>query len=413
MTTVLAYTSPARGHLFPVVPVLLELAARGCDVRVRTLQGHVEQLCALGLRTAPLHPDVEAVANDDWTAKGVRQSQSRAMAAFGRRAPHEVADLRGALGDTGADLLLVDSMAFGAMAAAEAPGLPWASWLPYPAWVPRQGVPPYGPGLPLLQGLPGRARDAVVRRVAAGPGQRLTEAVNAGRAAAGLPPVSGPGDVLLRPPATLALTIDAFEHPGPWPDSFTLVGPLAWEPPDWLDDDSRPLVLVTTSSEFQNDARLAVTAVEALRDRSDVRVVITVPTGWIERPVDVPEHVHLEDFVPHGPLLARAAAVVCHGGAGITFKALAAGVPVVAVPFGRDQLEVAQRLVASAGGVVLPSRRLSARRLSEAVAAAERLRPRAGELAASADRAGGAALAADVVLGLTVARRSCASGSTP
>ena len=41
------------------------------------------------------------------------------------------------------------------------------------------------------------------------------------------------------------------------------------------------------------------------------------------------------------PILEIAACVVCHGGMGITQKALAAGVPVCAVPFGRDQPEVA------------------------------------------------------------------------
>ena len=46
-------------------------------------------------------------------------------------------------------------------------------------------------------------------------------------------------------------------------------------------------------------------------------------------------------FVPHGAVLPRAAAVVTHAGMGIVGKAAYAGVPIVAVPFGRDQPEIA------------------------------------------------------------------------
>ena len=44
MSTVLAYTSPAIGHLLPMVPLLLELKARGHYVHVRTLPAYVAHL---------------------------------------------------------------------------------------------------------------------------------------------------------------------------------------------------------------------------------------------------------------------------------------------------------------------------------------------------------------------------------
>ena len=37
MARVLAYTSPARGHLYPLVQILDELAARGHEIAIRTL----------------------------------------------------------------------------------------------------------------------------------------------------------------------------------------------------------------------------------------------------------------------------------------------------------------------------------------------------------------------------------------
>ena len=59
---------------------------------------------------------------------------------------------------------------------------------------------------------------------------------------------------------------------------------------------------------------------------------------------EAPPNARVERFLPHDPIIARAACVVSHGGQGTTQKALAAGVPVCVVPFCRDQFEVARRV---------------------------------------------------------------------
>jgi UDP:flavonoid glycosyltransferase YjiC (YdhE family) len=56
---------------------------------------------------------------------------------------------------------------------------------------------------------------------------------------------------------------------------------------------------------------------------------------------------------PHAEVLREAAAVVTHCGHGTTIKALAAGVPLVCLPMGRDQLDVAARVVHRGAGVRL------------------------------------------------------------
>ena len=38
MSRYLAYTTPARGHLYPIVPTLVQLRRRGHEVAVRTLR---------------------------------------------------------------------------------------------------------------------------------------------------------------------------------------------------------------------------------------------------------------------------------------------------------------------------------------------------------------------------------------
>jgi UDP:flavonoid glycosyltransferase YjiC (YdhE family) len=106
---------------------------------------------------------------------------------------------------------------------------------------------------------------------------------------------------------------------------------------------------------------------------------------------------HIARFLPHTPLLARAACVVCHAGMGITQKALAAGVPVCAVPFGRDQFEVARRVrVAGAGSMLLASR-LRPGSLRAAAEEAIACRPGAARIADAFQAAGGAAAAADAL----------------
>ena len=112
---------------------------------------------------------------------------------------------------------------------------------------------------------------------------------------------------------------------------------------------------------------------------------------------DVPANAHVERFLSHGPILERAVCAVTHGGMGATQKALARGVPVCAVPFGRDQFEVARRVEVARAGTRLPARRLSAERLRSKVREAIEMRAGAQRVAAGYRRAGGSVAAADSV----------------
>jgi len=77
MSTILAYTSPARGHLFPMTPLLLELRDRGHQVHVRTLGSQTELMRSLGLAAEPLDPRIEAEIMKDYTASGPKGTGGR------------------------------------------------------------------------------------------------------------------------------------------------------------------------------------------------------------------------------------------------------------------------------------------------------------------------------------------------
>jgi MGT family glycosyltransferase len=402
MARVLAYTSPARGHLFPVTPILDELAGRGHDVALRTLASEVDLMRAHGFDAAPIDPAIERIAPDDYLGRTPLGAQKRSVRMFCARAEHDADDLRRGIEEVRPDALLVDIAAWGALAVAEAWGGAWASWCPYPLPLPSRDAPPFGPGLRPAHGRLGRLRDAALRPVVFGTLERIVAPrVNAVRRRAGVREIRGAADLFLAPPLLLYLTAEPFEYPrSDWPETVRLVGPCDWDPPTppgqapaWLDDVRAPIVLVTTSSEFQDDGRLVRCALEALAGEP-VHVVATLPSND-PRGFAAPPNAHVVSFAPHGPILERAVCAVTHGGMGATQKALARGVPVCAVPFGRDQFEVARRVEVAGAGTRLPARRLSPRRLRGAVREATRRADGARRVGESYRRAGGAAAAAD------------------
>lgn len=403
---ILAYTSPARGHLYPLVPVLDELARRGHTIAMRTLSSQVGLMTDRGFDAAPISPAIEAIEPDDYLGRTQLAKLNRSMNTFGARSGHEVEDLRAAITEHQPDALLIDCMTWGATAAAEAWRGPWAQWFPFPLPLPSRDVPPFGPGFKPAAGVPGRLRDRLLGPIIAGGYQRAAlPRVNATRRAVGVRPLASAEELLTVAPLLLYMTAEPFEYArSSWPPSVRMIGPCAWDPPadppPWLDGIQRPLILVSTSSEFQDDGRLALTALEAFAGE-DVDVIATFPSGQL--PETLPPNAHVEHFVPHGPILERAVCAITHGGAGATQKALAAGVPVCVVPFGRDQLEIARRVEVAGAGTRLPLGRLNAGRLRASVRGAMAKRDGARRVADGYRATGGTVTAADAFEVLTAA----------
>jgi MGT family glycosyltransferase len=408
MARVLAYTSPARGHLFPVAPILDELARRGHEIALRTLRSQVDLMRTRGFDAAPIDAAIEGVEHDDYGARTPLGAQKRAVRVFCRRAHYEVDDLRRAIDEARPDALLIDINAWGALAVAEAWGGPWASWCPYPLPLPSRDAPPFGPGLRPARGPAGQLRDAALGPIVFGSLERiLAPGVNEVRRRVGVPPAGTAADLFLAAPLLLYLTAEPFEYPrSDWPENVRLVGPCDWEPPaeppGWLDEVKTPIVLVTTSSEFQDDGRLVRCALEALAGEQ-FHVVATLPSGDPMR-FDAPANARVLSFAPHSPILDRAACAITHGGMGATQKALARGVPVCAVPFGRDQLEVARRVEVARAGTRVPAKRLTPKRLRAAVTEAIRREEGARRIAAGYRDAGGPLAAADALEALISSR---------
>jgi MGT family glycosyltransferase len=401
MARVLAYTSPAQGHLYPLTPILIELQRRGHDVAVRTLGSHVPLMNEQGFEAAPIDKRIEAIRHGDWQTSNQPAALARSVATFLARAQHDGPDLRRAIAETDPDITIVDINSWGAVAAAEAWGGQWASFCPYPLPISSRDAPPFGPGFAPARGALGHLRDRLARPIVLGTVERtMMPKVNAVRAQHGLGRLKNADALYGRPPLLFYLTAEPFEYPrSDWPPNVVMVGPCDWDPdasvPDWLGEITLPIVLVTTSSEFQGDMRLVQAALDGLRG-DDLFVVATLPAADPAQ-LRVPANARVERFVPHRPILDRAVVAVTHGGMGSTQKALARGVPVCAVPFGRDQFEVARRVEVAGAGSRLPAKRLTPERLSRSIREAMDRRDGARRVAAGFVAAGGAPAAADAI----------------
>jgi MGT family glycosyltransferase len=400
MARILAYTSPTDGHVFPPIGMLLELRRRGHDVHLRTQAPDVERLRALGLEAAAIDPRLEEIEFDDWRASTQINAMRRILSLYEQYAVLEIPDVRQAIEEVRPDALIMDVQCEGGGYVAAASGLPWAMYCPYPPAFTSRDAPPHGLGLRPARGPLGRGRDRFWGWV----GERLLAPYvarrNEVRADLGLPPLRKYEDQWREPDRFIAYTAEPYEYPrSDWPPSVRLVGPGTWEPvaepPDWLASETRPIILVTSSTAYQQDAKLISTALEAFAGE-DVALVATTaahPTSAFT----TPSNARIEQFLPHGPIIARATCVICHGGQGITQKALAAGVPVCVVPFCRDQFDVARRVEVANAGVKLHHKRLTAKRLRSAARRAIGKRVGAEHVARGFAGAGGSSAAADAV----------------
>lgn len=147
--------------------------------------------------------------------------------------------------------------------------------------------------------------------------------------------------------------------PSPFPDTRRFresVGAPVAPLPDWWNGFRAPLVYVSFGTVLGHMSiaaetyRVALTAAAGL----DARVLLTVGRRFdISQLGELPSNVHVEPWVDQADVLAEAEVVVCHGGSGTTFGALAAGVPLVIVPLFADQFANGPKVAEAKAGVVL------------------------------------------------------------
>jgi UDP:flavonoid glycosyltransferase YjiC (YdhE family) len=119
-----------------------------------------------------------------------------------------------------------------------------------------------------------------------------------------------------------------------------------------LEERGDPWVLLSLSTTTQRGQHETLQTILDGLSTMPVRVLLTIgSTGAVSR-LDVPGNAAVTGFVPHELLLPHMSAVVTHAGMSTIAMTLAAGVPMVCVPHGRDQGGNAERVVAIGAGLV-------------------------------------------------------------
>lgn len=371
MSRYLLALTDAGGTVPPELGVARRLRSRGHRVTV---------LCDASMAAAAERTGADvrtwsvAVAPfEDWRLRSptaLARGMAEAMIA-GPAAGH-ARDTAAAVAEVSPDAVVASFVAVGAMIAAEAAGLPYAVLVPNVYSLPAPGLPPFGLGLPPARGAPGRLRDRVLSDASTRMlGRYALEPLDGVRREHGLPPLASVWGQHQRAQRQLVLTAAAFDLPGELPGTARYVGPVL-DDPDWAAGEAwtpppgeGPLVLVAMSSTFQDHVACLQRVADALA-QAGVRGVVTTGPALPPGAVRGSDRVQVLAAAPHAEVLPHAAAVVTHGGHGTVMKALAAGLPLVVLPHGRDQADNARRVALRDAGVTL-SRRASAARIARAI----------------------------------------------
>lgn len=332
---------PDPGHAFPALALCQKFLAAGDDPTLLTGTDWLDTARAAGVDAAelvgldPTDDDDDADSGDKIHRRGARMA---------------VLNLPG-LTALSPDLIVSDVITTCGGLAAELLGVPWVELNPHPLYLPSKGLPPVGSGLAPGRGLRGTLRDAVFRALSARSVREGLRQRTAARAEIGLP-AADPG-----PLRRLIATLPALEVPRPdWPAEAVVVGPLHFEPTSAVldvPDGDGPVVVVAPSTATTGMAGLAEVALQALIPGRTLpkgsRVVVSRLGG---ADVQVPAWATV-GLGRQDELLKTADLVICGGGHGMVSKTLQAGVPMVVVPGGGDQWEIANRIVRQGSAVLI------------------------------------------------------------
>ena len=330
---VVVVAGPDPGHVFPAIALCRRFLAAGDAPTLLTGAERLETARAAGVDAVVLG-GLDPIDADDDNDAGAKIHQRAA-----RMAVLNVPRLR----ELAPDVVVSDVITSCGGLAAELLDLPWIELNPSPLYLPSTGLPPVGSGLAPGVGFGGRLRDSVLRALSARSWRRGLRQRSAARVEIGLS-ATDPG-----PLRRLVATLPALEVPRPdWPEEAVVVGPLHFEPTDAvlaIPPGAGPVVVVAPSTATTGARGLPEVALEVLRPGETLPGGARVVVSELGGPGRQLPPWAVSGLGRQDELLAHADLVICGGGHGLVTKALLAGVPMVVVPGGGDQWEIANRLV--------------------------------------------------------------------
>jgi MGT family glycosyltransferase len=350
------------GHLGPTLTAARQLRARGHCVRFIARADAREEVEAAGFRFATWQrePRISPIAQSD---DPFHYACDNLL--FGPAAARG-ADTLDEIQRVPTDGLLSDTALFGSALAAEAACIPCALLSPTISLRPLPGVPPVGSGLPAPRTPAERVRvEAAISRFIAIMNDWLPM-LNEARASLQLEPYDHVLELFDRPARFLIAMSAAFDFPADsLPGNVRYIGPLL-DSSDWAEpwtfrwshgfnrQFDRPRALVSFSTTNQDQADVVQRTVNAI-GRMEMEAVATLGPALRDIDLHAPPNVVLLPSAPHDAVLKQVSLVVTHGGHGTVSRALLNGVPLLVMPMGRDQGDIAARVEACGAGLALAS----------------------------------------------------------
>lgn len=425
MARIGAFCFPGTGHINPMTALARRLQQRGhevvifgiADTEVQVKAAEIE-FCLIGESDYPRGAlqeldrhlgKLKGLATFRFTVERVRNTARMVL----RDGPEAVRRMH-------VDALLVDEADMGGTVA-EHLGLPYVSIALFPPLIQDDRIPPFCFGWRAGQGWWSRLRNRLGYRMLSHMAAPVFATVNEQRRAWGLKPLKRSTDTL-SPLAQIAQLPAVLEfETGNRPPTLYYTGPFvdSLQRPkvnfDWERLDGRPLVYASLGT-LQNGSEDIFRTIADACAGLDIQLLISLGGGLDPGRLGILSGDPLVvRYAPQLEIVKRAAAVITHAGLNTTLESLAEGVPLVCIPLGNDQPGVAARVAARGAGVVVPRRKLNAKRLRLAVNAVledEKYRRAAREVQASILRIDGLQLAADKIEGvlkIAVATRDPAS----
>lgn len=171
----------------------------------------------------------------------------------------------------------------------------------------------------------------------------------------------------------LHATDEAFDIcPGELPPRHAYVGPVFWELAGseemLLKKSDRPLALISVSTSPQSGELAIVRTALAALETMGFQALVTLAAGHNRNDLGrIPANAHVKGYTPHSKVLPHCRLVISHAGHGIVMKSMSYGVPMVLIPWGRDQPGVADRAKRLGLAVVIPRAECSVSAVAAAV----------------------------------------------
>lgn len=378
MTSYLFALIDAGGTVAPELGAASRLVQRGHTVNVIAEESMREEVVAAGATfsawTGAVNRPDRRPENDplhDWDIRSPRELFARISddILIGP-APQFASDVMAKIRDGRPDVVVCSFFTVGAMVAAEATGIPYVVLMANIYGLPARGMPPFGLGLRPRSGPLGRLRDSAINAMVRRQWNRELGRLNALRKSNGLQRISDVWDEVRQAAKVLVLTSATFDFPAQVPGNTRYVGAVlddpAWADRPWTPPPGEdPLVLVAMSSTFQDHVDALQRCIDALASLP-VRGIVTTGQAVDPSQLRAAPNVSVVAAAPHSRVLKHAAVVLTHGGHGTVMRSLAAGVPMVVMPLGRDQFDNAVR-VDSRGAAITVSRDADAGTIADAV----------------------------------------------